>query len=307
MVLGASESIDVLSPSGFLVLGLPVEDVLLTVDSRLRLRCILTKPTAYRGNADYEWEKNPGMQFLTATTLARSGWQVRTSKSTSLISCVIVDERQLAVVQLPVVERAFISSDIHIGRLKVLPYQMHLNRLWNSLESDKTRTATTFVTLWDDVLSPSISRIETDLVTVSKSYWDELIAYLTKNPEKLHGISPRKFEELIAEILSREGLETQLTPERKDGGFDVLAVARTSAGRHMYLVECKRYSKSKPVGVELVRALYGTVQQNNATAGLLVTTSRFTRGALDFQKPIEYRIGLKSYQELVAWLNTHNK
>jgi len=247
------------------------------------------------------------MQFLTATTLARSGWQVRTSKSTSLISCVIVDERQLAVVQLPVVERAFISSDIHIGRLKVLPYQMHLNRLWNSLESDKTRTATTFVTLWDDVLSPSISRIETDLVTVSKSYWDELIAYLTKNPEKLHGISPRKFEELIAEILSREGLETQLTPERKDGGFDVLAVARTSAGRHMYLVECKRYSKSKPVGVELVRALYGTVQQNNATAGLLVTTSRFTRGALDFQKPIEYRIGLKSYQELVAWLNTHNK
>jgi hypothetical protein len=59
MVVGASESIDVLGPNGFLKLGIPIEDAMLTADSRLRLRSILTRPLAGGGNAEYEWEKNP--------------------------------------------------------------------------------------------------------------------------------------------------------------------------------------------------------------------------------------------------------
>ena len=303
MIVGASESIDVLGPNGFLRLGIPIEDAMLTADSRLRLQTILTKPLAGGGNAEYAWERNPSAPLFTATMLAPAGWKVRTSKAESPISAVIVDERELALVQMIIGKQSVIPNFVIEGRVNVLPYQIHFNRLWSSLNRSETRDGESTETLWDDVLGPAIPQIETHLVQVSNSYWDELIVYLARNPEKLHGISPRRFEELIAEILSREGLQTHLTPERKDGGCDVLAVADTAAGKHLYLVECKRYRTENPVGVELVRALYGTVQQRNATAGLLVTTSSFTRGALDFQKPIEYRIALKGYKELAVWLN----
>src|SRR5262249_50051773 len=123
-----------------------------------------------------------------------------------------------------------------------------------------------------------------------------------KHPEQLHNVHPRRFEELIAELLIREGLRVELTPAIKDGGADVLAFADTPIGQHLYLIECKKYARSHPVGVELVRSLYGVVEAQRATAGMLVTTSSFTRGALKLQRTLEHRISLQPLDELTNWL-----
>jgi restriction system protein len=57
------------------------------------------------------------------------------------------------------------------------------------------------------------------------------------------------------------------------------------------------------VGVALVRALYGVVSSENATGGVLVTTSRFTRGDRAFQKSVQNRLWLRDYDSVVSWLN----
>jgi HJR/Mrr/RecB family endonuclease len=115
-----------------------------------------------------------------------------------------------------------------------------------------------------------------EIVLASGSRWDALLASLSRNPRLVHEIEPRAFEELIAELLTRDGLEVTLTRRTRDGGRDILAFADSPIGRHLYYVECKRYAPSRPVDVSLVRQLYGVVEADRATAGLLVTTSRFT-------------------------------
>ena len=116
-----------------------------------------------------------------------------------------------------------------------------------------------------------------------------------------------KFEELVAELLAREGMDVTLTPATRDGGRDILAVARTPIGKQLYLVECKRYAKGNPVDVSVVRSLYGAVTRDNASAGLVVTSSRFTSDAVKFMRSIQYRIGLRDSESLRDWLRRQER
>jgi HJR/Mrr/RecB family endonuclease len=146
----------------------------------------------------------------------------------------------------------------------------------------------------------------TSVVLASSGQWGEVITHLSKNPRLMHELRPRQFEELIAELLARDGLEVTLTPPQKDGGRDVLAYMNTSLGRFLFFVECKRYARDNPVGVQIVRSLYGVIEQERASAGLLVTTSRFTEPAIEFQKTIKNRMTLHEYSDLCAWLERHS-
>lgn len=132
---------------------------------------------------------------------------------------------------------------------------------------------------------------------------ETLLRKIAASPSLMYDLSPRKFEELVAELLTRQGYTVDLTPPSKDGGKDIYVARRNDLGTFLYLVECKKYSLDNPVGVDIVRALYGTVQAEHATAGILVTTSRFTKGATDFQKQVEYQLSLRDYAQLHSWLH----
>lgn len=131
---------------------------------------------------------------------------------------------------------------------------------------------------------------------------DELLRALDRDISLSRTLAPRRFEDLVAELLSRQGYNVELTPASKDGGKDIYVAKRDDLGSFLYLVECKRYDLDHPVGVEIVRALYGTVQAERATAGLLVTSSIFTRGARDFQRHCQYQVSLRDYAELHRWI-----
>ncbi|MRS01895.1 restriction endonuclease [bacterium] len=127
---------------------------------------------------------------------------------------------------------------------------------------------------------------------------DELVRYLAKHPEKMREMSPRKFEELIADLFNNQGFQVTLTPRSKDGGMDVIAVQRDGIGTVMVIVECKRYAEGNKVGVEIARGLYGVVEQQRATRGIIATTSFFTKGVVDFRKTIPHRLGLADFDVL---------
>ncbi|MFC2043953.1 restriction endonuclease [Chloroflexota bacterium] len=146
----------------------------------------------------------------------------------------------------------------------------------------------------------SYKQIVTEISEVS----EELLRKLSNNPELLHELSARKFEEVIAEILHRQGYEIAITPFSKDGGKDICAASKSSLGTFLYIVQCKKYAPNRPVGVELVRELYGIVQVEKITAGIIATTSYFTRGAKDLQSKLLYQISLKDYFEIQRWLKS---
>jgi restriction system protein len=131
---------------------------------------------------------------------------------------------------------------------------------------------------------------------------DELIHILSNNPDLMYQLSPRKFEELVAELLSRQGYRVRLTAASKDGGKDIYAAFDNSIGSFMYMVECKRYAPDRPVGVELVRQLYGSIQVEKVTAGIITTTSYFTKGAKEFQSQVKHQMALRDYLDLQRWL-----
>ncbi len=158
-------------------------------------------------------------------------------------------------------------------------------------------------------LSPVPGASEDDLIHVVRpevlDATELLVQRVRQNPEDLYMISPRQFEELIAAVLRDMGWDAELTKATRDGGRDVLAYMQTRLGRILCLVEAKRYQKDRPVGVEIVRSLYGTFCDSGANSALLVTTSTFTAGVYEFQRRHQFQLGLRDYAHVVEWINSY--
>ena len=292
-MLGASQSVDILNPLFFYRAGLDIHEFALLSDKRLKRRLLLAHPvTDYPFQLDGQW-------WLAKDFFPHHDWEVQRECDYTHMGSAIVDDETLFLLDPgdwpDYSERSFLLQ----GAGPVAPYARYFDALWGGDEHSATL-------LWDDVLFPGFPDTARRIAVVSDDYWSKVIQHLSENPESLHELTPRKFEELIAELLQRDGYLVTLTPERKDGGFDVLALQDSPAGKHLYLVECKRFAQHHPVGVSIVRALYGVVERAKATAGLVVTTSRFTSGALEFQADLPYRMGLQQYEDLCDWLERHS-
>lgn len=118
----------------------------------------------------------------------------------------------------------------------------------------------------------------------------------------MYELQPRQLEELMAELYARQGLEVELTPQTRDGGVDLYLLQRTPFGRHLTLVDTKRYRRDRPVGVGIVRQLFGVVEATRASAGLVATTSFFSGDARRLQEEIPFRLGLQDYLDLKRML-----
>src|SRR5438874_3653029 len=91
-----------------------------------------------------------------------------------------------------------------------------------------------------------------------------LIRKIADNPASIFAISPREFEEIIAEIFHQKGFHVELTRQTADGGRDIIAIHNKLNIRSKYIIECKRYAPERKVSVELVRSLLGVKTSENA-------------------------------------------
>ncbi len=98
------------------------------------------------------------------------------------------------------------------------------------------------------------------------------------------------FEHLIREIFEKEfavnGGEVKVTQASSDGGVDAIAFDPDPIRGGKIVIQAKRYTNV--VGVAAVRDLYGTVMNEGATKGILVTTSNYGNDSYKFaqDKPI---------------------
>lgn len=131
--------------------------------------------------------------------------------------------------------------------------------------------------------------------------WKSFLEKIHKDPSALFQMSPRDFEQFVADLLDEDGFDVRLTPYSKDGGVDIIA-NRAGLVNELYLVQCKRAARRRPVGVDVVRSLYGVVHRDRATAGLIVTSSRLTRDAKSECKKLEHQMSFREYDDLVKWI-----
>jgi hypothetical protein len=276
LLLGAGESVDVL-----LRMGPRASEWMAMADSRLKLRCILTaiESLGVSTSPYYTREFYDQMCANTTKALETLGWEVRTVRRVPSLNCIIRDSSEVLLANVAEEYKGRRAPYYHIKELPIVSaIKRHFDKLWNGHEG--------LDLVYEDLLYTSIPEISSSVIVASEQRWQSIINYLAQNPSELYTLDPRRFEELIAELLMRDGMEVELTEASKDGGRDLLAWADTPFGRHLYLVECKRYGVQNPVGVSIVRSLYGVLEAEQATAGLIVTTSSFTKGALEFQRMV---------------------
>ena len=94
------------------------------------------------------------------------------------------------------------------------------------------------------------------------------------------------FEHLIREVFEKEfsqtGGEVKITQASRDRGVDAVAFDPDPIRGGKIVIQAKRYTNV--VGVSAVRDLYGTVLNEGATKGILVTTANYGPDAYAFAK-----------------------
>jgi len=113
------------------------------------------------------------------------------------------------------------------------------------------------------------------------------------------------FEHLIREIFEKEfvsgGGEVKVTQASRDGGVDAIAFDPDPIRGGKIVIQAKRYTNT--VGVAAVRDLYGTVVNEGAIKGILVTTSDYGPDSYNFAK--DKPLTLLSGSNLLHLLEKH--
>jgi hypothetical protein len=115
-----------------------------------------------------------------------------------------------------------------------------------------------------------------------------------------------RFEELVATLLHDLGFEeVELTPPRKDGGIDVIAIHWNSITnqREVYLFECKHWISGKMVHMKIATRLQEVVKSRKAAGGVLLAPGGFGPKLVEQEVQLrQERIHLKGKGEFLQWV-----
>jgi restriction system protein len=131
------------------------------------------------------------------------------------------------------------------------------------------------------------------------------IADSLEESENLASMPWEEFEHLVRELFEKEFAsrcgDVKITQASRDGGVDAIAFDPDPITGGKIVIQAKRYTRT--VGVSAVRDLFGTVMNEGATKGILVTTSDYGPDAHQFAtgKPLT----LLSGSHLLHMLQRH--
>lgn len=139
---------------------------------------------------------------------------------------------------------------------------------------------------WDHItpIPPSIDIDKNDKRIIEA---EEILGALPQGTN-LARIEWDDFEHLVRELFEREytnqrpGVEVKVTRASRDWGVDAIVFDPDPLHGGRIVIQAKRYNNL--VGVSSVRDLYGTVMNEGANRGILVTTSAFGPESYEFAK-----------------------
>jgi restriction system protein len=107
----------------------------------------------------------------------------------------------------------------------------------------------------------------------------DVISSLDQRPNLLD-LTPKAFESFIQNLFTQMGYDTDQFRSSGDGGIDCMAFKRDPVAPMKIAVQAKLYTKT--VQPTHIRDLYGTMQHEGATLGIMITTSGYGPGSEDF-------------------------
>ncbi len=115
----------------------------------------------------------------------------------------------------------------------------------------------------------------------------------------------QQFEILVRDLFQQEfgtdGVRVEVTQASRDEGVDAIAYDPDPIRGGKFVIQAKRYNNLVPVSA--VRDLYGTVMNEGAVKGILVTTSYYGPEARDFAK--DKPLALINGEQLMYLFNKH--
>lgn len=138
-----------------------------------------------------------------------------------------------------------------------------------------------------DSESSPIEQIEAAIATLRQETATELL-------QRLRDSDPTFFEEAVVKVLLAMGYggaeqRGQRIGGTGDGGVDGV-IDQDALGLDQIYVQAKRYADGNTVGRETIQAFVGALQGRGASRGVFITSSAFTKNALDFAQRIQTRI-----------------
>ena len=100
--------------------------------------------------------------------------------------------------------------------------------------------------------------------------------------------------------LAQRGYDVELSSASRE--YDICAAKKDDVGSFLLLVECKKWKPDRHVHVRTVRELHSVVNVRGATAGMVATTSMFTRDAHELQDQLRWQMSLKDFFDIKRWL-----
>ena len=108
----------------------------------------------------------------------------------------------------------------------------------------------------------------------------------TNTGTNLASMDWQEFEQLVRQVLEMEfgknGGEVKVTQASRDGGVDAVIFDPDPLRGGKIIVQAKRYTNTVPVSA--VRDLYGTLINEGASSGILITTSDYGPDSYEFAK-----------------------
>ena len=129
----------------------------------------------------------------------------------------------------------------------------------------------------------------------------ELYEYFGKNSDQLTRLHWREYEKLIAELLQAQGFQVELGPGSADGGVDIRLIQRDPIGDILTLVQVKKYSRNRRIGLQAVQALHGAKEAECADGSMFVTTSDYQPCARGFAGRENVRMELHVSDDVRKW------
>jgi restriction system protein len=130
-----------------------------------------------------------------------------------------------------------------------------------------------------------------------------MLERLLESVTHLDALTWREFEELIADLLDKDGYTVTLGPGTKDGGKDITATKQLEeVGQFMSVWQVKKLTPGNKVELSVIRELADTRTQHKASKGMIVTTTYLTRGALERVQQDQYLLGKVDRDDLMQWI-----
>lgn len=130
----------------------------------------------------------------------------------------------------------------------------------------------------------------------------DIIRAIYQDHQFLFKLTSRQFEEVVAELLENKGFHVELTKQTRDNGYDILALKDLNGFPLKFLVECKKYASSRPIGIEIIRSFCDVVKEENANKGIICTTSYFTSPAKERKIKEGHMLDLHDRSDLLHWV-----